>query len=107
MAGSTLEVVIYSAKPGVSEAEMRSAVEVSNAVLRAFPGYLGRELAYASETGQWVDIVRWEDRASALAAVAAFGMQPKAQTLMDVIDLQRIRFMHLESMLIDGIEARR
>ncbi len=106
MSHATLEVVMYSAKPGVSRDEMRRAVESSAAVLQSFPGYVSRELAYSAETGQWVDIVRWRDRASALAAVAAFGLQPRVAALDDVIDLGRIRFMHLESIFLDRNEAK-
>lgn len=101
MPGPTIELVLYAARPGVSEAELLEAVEASNAVLRDCPGYLRRELGHSTETGLWMDLVHWADRESALAAAAAFGAHPDAQRLLDAIDFQRLSMHHFDSRLVD------
>src|SRR4051812_3272522 len=79
MPGPTIELVMYAARPGVTDAEMIAAVEATNALLQEFPGYRSREFAYSAEAGLWLDLVHWADRESALAAASTFGSHPVAQ----------------------------
>jgi hypothetical protein len=99
--GPTIELVLYAAKPGIGQEEMIAAVEATYMILREFPGYLQRELAYSAESGMWLDLVHWEDRESALAAAARFGSHPVAQRLMEAIDFKRMTMHHLDSQLVD------
>jgi hypothetical protein len=101
MPGPTIELVLYAARPGVSDSEMIAAVEETSALLQEFPGYLERELAYSAEAKLWVDIVHWADRDSALAAAGSFGSHPAAQRLMATIDFTRLTLHHFDSKLID------
>lgn len=101
MPGPTIELVLYAARPGNTEEALLEAVEASNRVLRDSPGYLSREPGHSTETGLWMDLVHWADRASALAAAAAFGAHPDAQRLLEAIDFQRLTMHHFDSRLVD------
>lgn len=104
-ASPTIELVIFSTKPGVDERAFLAAVEQTNEVLQRFPGYLHREVAYTSDTGQWVDIVHWADRESAMAAAAAFGDLPEVRSFVGAIDFERVTMFHLESRVTNGLYA--
>jgi hypothetical protein len=105
MASSIIEVVIYSAKPGVSKQEMLAAVEATNVVLRRFPGYIKRELAFDPRTEQWLDLVHWTSRKAALDAIDAFGLHPEVEALTAVIEPRHMTLQHFESAMTDAVAA--
>jgi hypothetical protein len=101
MPGSTIEILMCSARPGVSRAQILEATRMTNAVLRRLPGYLEHEIAYAVENGRWVDIVHWTDPDAAFAAEAAFRLHPEAQAVSAIIEQNWIVPLHVELPLTD------
>jgi len=56
-----IEVVIFKAKPGVSDAHLRTKAAAIAAILRGMTGFVDRKLG-VSEDGQYLDIVTWKDK---------------------------------------------
>jgi hypothetical protein len=74
--GTVVEWAPWRLAPGVSES---AVLDGSDALQRDFlsrqPGFVGRELLRGPD-GQWVDLLYWEDQASADAAMRAASASP-------------------------------
>lgn len=86
MLNSAVQLLMCSAKPGVSKAQVLEATRITNAVLRRMPGYVEHEIAFAAADGYWIDLVHWTDHSSAQAAKDAFRRQPEAEAIAAVIE---------------------
>ena len=92
---STLEMVEFRGKEGVSSAEMLDKASRLHGVLADMDGFIERHLAQGDD-GKWVDLVYWRDLASARAAADAVMKIPAAQEFFALIDQESMRFVHLE-----------
>lgn len=101
MSATTIELVIFTAKDGVSNDTVRTAAEASNRFFRRCTGYVRRELAYAPDSGQWIDIVHWIDREAAVLAAADFADAPEVAPFRDLIDVERISILRAQSVSTD------
>jgi hypothetical protein len=63
----TVEVVVFKSKQGASEESVRSAAKEMLMTLQSWDGFISRELISVGD-GVWIDVVKWQDRGSALAA---------------------------------------
>jgi len=61
-----LEIVRFRLKPGKEAGFAAANAEVSEWLKRQ-PGFVGRQLAVNGD-GNWIDLVRWQSRAQAIAA---------------------------------------
>ncbi len=83
---STLEITSFRTKPGVSEAQLRSAIVASNLYLNRCPGFLGRHIGREPGTGLWREVLEWRDLDCAEAGAAHFLDAPEASAFADCID---------------------
>ncbi len=91
-----IEVVNLRIRPEVDEARFVAAVGESMAFLERRPGFLGREIG-ATAHGEWIDIVRWADLESALAAAAAFTAAPEAEAFNACLERGSAQLRHFRS----------
>lgn len=73
-----IEVVEFSAVPGVTTEALVSAAQEAGVFLARQPGFIRRQLAQRTDGG-WIDIVEWSSLEAAQAAAAAF---PTAQEVL-------------------------
>lgn len=89
------EVVSYKLN---SDATVEQAVEANKQSL-AFAedqsGFIKRTVV-ANDNGQWMDIVEWDDMASAEAASANFMADERNHALLAVIDQKSLNMQHLD-----------
>jgi len=83
---STKHLLICSARPGVSKAQVLEATRATNAVLRRLPGYVEHEIAVSARDSGWVDVVHWSNRDAALTAEALYKRHPNVAAVTDVIE---------------------
>ena len=92
---STLEMVEFRSKEGVSDSEMLEKSSRLHKALNGMDGFIERYLTHG-EDGIWVDLVYWSDLASARTAANAVMNIPVAQEFFALIDEQTMRFIHLQ-----------
>jgi hypothetical protein len=82
---SVLQVVISTAKPGVTEAEI---VKVANGImpqLRKSPGFVHREIR-KTDDGKWVDCLWWESLEAGEKIGAAIHVSPEGQAMFAILE---------------------
>lgn len=95
---NAIEVVIFKAKPGVDEARMKSAASAIKPRIQQLPGFISREFG-VSEDGTYVDIVHWQDLASARAGAQAVNDIPECGAFFSLIDEGSAQMLHFESVV--------
>lgn len=88
-----IEVVIFKAKAGISDEQLRTAALAVTPVLKVMPGFISREFG-TSEDGQYIDVVHWKDLPSAKAAAEKVMGIPKCGEFFSLIDQNQMQFMH-------------
>ena len=90
----TIEVVMFRAQPGVSDAQILEAADVLQRDVEEFGGYISRRLL-KSEDGQWLDIVDWTSLDEARQAGEAIMQRPSAQRFDALVDAESVKVFHL------------
>ena len=93
LAAATVEVVFYTARPGVSDEQILAVSEALQRDVARCPGYIGRRLL-KNEDGQWLDLVDWASLDAALAAADVIMERPAAREFMALVEPDTIRIMH-------------
>jgi len=88
-----LELILFHLRPETDRAHFLDVSARTTDWLRVRPGYLGREV-YEDESGQWIDMVRWETVSDALSAAESFTETPVAAEIMDAVVQETIRILH-------------
>ena len=101
MSESTIRLLICSAKPGVSKAQVLEATKLTNRVLRRMPGFVEHEIACAVVDEEWVDLVHWSDAGAASWAERMFQRHPVASSVREVVSQRWITPLHLEDLAAD------
>ena len=91
-----IEVVHLRIGLEIDEARFVAAVGESMTFLERCPGFLGREIG-ATAHGEWIDIVRWADLESALAAAAAFSTAPETGSFNACLERGSAQIRHFRS----------
>ncbi|NQZ76236.1 MAG: hypothetical protein HRT61_09010 [Ekhidna sp.] len=92
---STLEVVTFQLKSGISKEEAVQKLSQLNEIVRAYPGFIERSFA-VNEEGQWTDIVLWTSKSAALGAAKDVATNHKAAAVFEIIDEESIQMNHYE-----------
>ncbi len=89
-----IQLAHFKLKPGVSENALIEAERgIRDGKIRQQPGYLGRDLA-RGENGEWLVILRWENKEDGEAWSPIFRQAPEAQAFMAVLDMASMRQEH-------------
>ena len=88
-----IEVVIFSAKAGVSDSQLQTAARAITPVLKEMSGFINREFG-VSEDGKYIDVVYWMDLSSAKAAAEKVMGIPKCGEFFGLIDQNQMQFIH-------------
>lgn len=94
MQPSVIEHVTYKLKSGVSEQQLAATHEGVHSFLNRQPGFIYRSLSQ-DDSGQWFDIVYWQDMATAKAAGDAFMADPAGQALGELADMETVVMRHM------------
>ena len=89
-----VEVVLFRAKTGVSDAQIRAVADALQRDVEEFPGFISRRLV-KSEDGQWLDIVDWTGLDEALRAAEVIMAQPSAERIIELVEPESITMLHL------------
>ncbi len=95
MSNPVIELVSVKTRPGVEEADMLRAADGVMAFLSKARGFIRRELFRAGEN-QWVDLIYWNSREEAEAALAQSMNQPSVQEMMSLLDESSLNMLHLD-----------
>ena len=90
---TAIEVVIFKAKAGVLDNQLQTAAVAITAILNNMPGFISREFGAAAD-GRYIDIVHWDDLASAQAAAEKVMDIPACGEFFGLIDQDHMQFMH-------------
>ncbi|WP_340680640.1 hypothetical protein [Paraglaciecola sp.] len=94
MCTTTIEMVSYRLKAGVSIAELRATHAGVNAFCLAQPGFLYRSVSQ-DEHQTWFDLVYWKTMDDANAAGEAFMQNSAGQVLASLIDNNTMQMRHM------------
>ncbi|CCO49937.1 putative Dimeric alpha-beta barrel protein [Vibrio nigripulchritudo SOn1] len=100
-ANSVIETVTWRVNEGVSEEEMKSAVELMLLDLKNLPGFIHETLS-VNETGQWLQLYYWETAEDAHNSNQLMADKPSFAKLIaliqpDSVDIQVYRSIHASS----------
>ncbi len=88
-----LEVARFKVKADDEETMLAARPAMEAGLARHCPGFVSLTLTRDGDT--WVDIVRWESRAEALAAMEKVMTLPECQAMFSLID-EVVAMEHLE-----------
>ena len=94
MDNSTIELVTFRTKEGVSNQEFEAAGANLESFLHEQTGFLYRSLS-VDEDGLWHDIVYWKTMADAENAAENFKQNEAGMALMEMIDMNTARMRHM------------
>jgi len=95
MSQGVIELVVFKARGDTAPSQVSAAAAAITPILRAMPGFVGREFAIADD-GRFADIVRWVDMASAKAAAEKVMQIPECGAFFSLIDQESMTFLHLD-----------
>ncbi len=87
------EIVTFSLKTGISDADYLALSEASKAYVSNAPGFVTRQLS-KSEDGIWTDYVVWDSIKDARTAAQGFMEQAFAPAMMGAINAQTMTLRH-------------
>ncbi len=87
MSQHCIEIARFRLRDGVDEAQLLAQEhKIRSGHIRQQPGYLGRELGKDAVTGEWLMVMRFEDRSQMDAWMAGIKSIPQMQELAALID---------------------
>lgn len=90
-----IEVVLFRAKAGISDAVMTESAMSASVEISALEGFVSRQVGHAGD-GQFIDIVHWRDMSAAKAAAESVMNLPKCASFFELIDVEKMNFMHFD-----------
>ena len=94
MCTTTIEMVSYRLKAGISIDDLRATHAGINAFCLAQPGFLYRSISQ-DEHQTWFDVVYWKSMDDANAAGEAFMQNSAGQVLANLIDNNTMQMRHM------------
>lgn len=94
-----LELVTFKAKAGTSHEKIIELNELVMEKVKEFQGFIYRSLCYQPTNQSWIDVVYWQDEASAKLAQEQFMQSEVCQQLMSVIDVESTQLQHADILL--------
>lgn len=85
--GNVLEVVVYTLNDGVSHDDFVRAYDELSAWISQKPGFVSREVMRGTADGKWIELVYWDDLASAEAVAADSVSAPECAPFFAVVDM--------------------
>jgi hypothetical protein len=95
MEKTTVEMVSYRLKNGVTETDLNATHDQVNNFLKAQDGFYYRSLSQG-KNGLWYDLVFWQNMECAKAAGDAFMKNPAGQNLIALTDMESVNMQHME-----------
>lgn len=89
----TIELVIFKFKEGTTRQEEARFLEVTEALVRSYKGFIDRTYS-RDEEGNRADLIWWETMADARTAVEEIMKSPAALEVFDKIDTACTKFYH-------------
>ena len=93
------EVVIFEAREEVSSTALLNAAQVMEKTLQSWNGFIDRELVSLGN-GKWIDIVHWQDMASAQAAQEEAMQSEICLTFFSLIKEKNMQMYHGDQVLV-------
>ncbi len=90
-----IEIVRFKVKPGISEKEAREKLLMLDECVATFDGFIERKLSL-NENDEWIDIVYWIDKSSAIKAAEEVMKIPKALEAFSIIDERTMQMDHFD-----------
>ncbi len=95
----TVEVVVFNHKKGVAPDQVIQASRIMEGTLRAWPGFIRRELVQVGGR-QWLDIVHWSTPEAAKQAQQKVMQSQACLTFFALLEEQDQLMLHGESVLV-------
>lgn len=94
MDNSTIELVTFRARQGVTNQQLETQGAALEGFLKEQPGFLYRSLS-VDEDGLWYDIVYWKTMSDAESAAEKFKQNQLGMAMMELIDMDSARMRHM------------
>ena len=92
------EIAMFRLRPGVDRERLLMESDRVGNWLRQRSGFVGRELL-EDETGQWVDLIRWETMEDAMSAFAEFEQDPEMNDFISLLDPDSMQMLHAKTVI--------
>lgn len=96
MDNSTIELVTFKTKAGITHEQLEVVASNLADFLKVQPGFLYRSLS-SDEDGLWHDIVYWKTMDDAKNANEKFMQLPAGIAIMETIDPESVRMRHMNA----------
>lgn len=96
MQNSTIEMVTFKPKAGITAQQLIDTGPAMEAFLREQPGFIYRSLS-TDDDGLWHDIIYWQTQENATAAGEQFMNHSAGQALMALIEMSSTKMRHMQA----------
>jgi heme-degrading monooxygenase HmoA len=93
--GHVLEIAQFRLVAGTTVADYLGHAQTVRSLLAEWDGFQRMDTLHDADSGEWIDLVCWRDRAAADAAMARIQKEPQAAAWMALIDPKSVRMNHL------------
>ena len=95
MQATCVEVVTFRPLENVSTDNLKEAMVATNAIIKHLDGFISRTTSI-DESGAFIDVVYWENKAKALQAAKTVMQIPEVAKNFALIDPKSIQMNHFE-----------
>lgn len=92
----TLELVTFQLRSGIAADAFLKASRTAEEFIKKQPGFLYRSLCQQQDTGDWLDVLYWQDNGAAEAAGKAVCSAEETAEFMSMIDPQSVTMRHAQ-----------
>jgi len=92
----TLELVVFRLKDGATRNQLLGTVDAVSDWAQQQPGFVSRELSYATDGDRWIEVVWWESVEHASAAADAAMSSDSCAPMFALIDEESSLMLHGE-----------
>lgn len=94
--GEVAEIAIFKTKAGVTREGLLGTVDSVSEWLKGRSGFVSRDLTYVATSDTWIELIWWESRDEATAAMEAASTEESLAPMFGAIDLDGMRMLHAE-----------
>ena len=99
MKNEITEIVVSEFKDSLPYEEQLKFTQKINEATKNFKGFISREAYFSEEKNKWVEIVKWEDAASAEQAMKDAETCPICLEVFPKLNNESMLFMHAKKVL--------
>lgn len=91
-----MEIATFKTKEGVTRKHFLGTIDAVSRWAEQQPGFISRNLTYATESDTWIDVIWWESLDAAETAMQVAETSESCAPMFAAIDMESIQMLHGE-----------